>query len=146
MAAPLVAAAAGMYHCEFPWQIAAARTFILGNAIMDPMLSGVVLDGNALDLSIFCRGDEPIVGVPASDIGIDFVAGGDVIEVVALQGFGKTEITITNGVGDLIEQRNLDLFPAGTKEAFDLSTAASGQYLVVVQAAGKVYTQRLVKR
>jgi len=146
MAAPLVAAAAGMFHCEFPWHIAAARTFILGNAIMDPMLSGVVLNGNVLDLSIFCRGDEPIVGVPASDIGIDFVAGGDVIEVVALQGFGKAEITITNGAGNLIEQRNLDLFPAGTKEAFDLSAAASGQYLVVVQAAGKVYTQRLVKR
>lgn len=146
MATPFVAAAAGMYHCEYPWQVAAARTFILGNAYDDPGLTGVILDGNALNLMAFCRGDEPLIGAPASDIGISFTAGGDLVEVISLQGFEETEVTITNAAGTLIEHRSLNLFPAGTKEIFDLGTAPDGQYLVVVQAGGKVYTQRLVKR
>jgi hypothetical protein len=146
MAAPLVAAAAGMYHCEYPWEVTAARTFILENAFMEAGLTGVVLDGNALNLTAFCRKNDPTIGVPAMDIGIEFAAGGDLIEVIALQGFAETEITITDAAGNLIERRNLDLFPAGTKETFDFRAAVNGQYLVVVQAAGKVYTQRLVKR
>lgn len=146
MATPLVAAAAGMYHCESAWDVASARTFILENAFMDLELSGVVLDGNALNLSVFCLGDDPTIGAPASDIGIEFAAGSDLVEVIALQGFAETEISITSAAGNLIERRNLDLFLAGSKETFDLRSVANGQYLVVVQAGGKVYTQRLVKR
>ncbi|MFK8163072.1 MAG: S8 family peptidase [Lewinella sp.] len=146
MAAPLVAAAASMYHCEYPWQVATARSFILENAFVEPGLTGVVLDGNTLDLSIFCQGDKSIGERPASDISIDLVAGGDVVEVVALQGLAATEITITSADGNLMEERSLNQLPEGTKETFDLSAAASGQYLVVVQTSGRVYTQRLVKR
>lgn len=146
MATPLVAAAAAMYHCEFAWNVAAARTFILGNAFEETELSGVVLDGNALNFSVFCEDNDPTVGKPAVDVGISFTAGGDLVEVIALQGFTRAEITITNAAGDVVGQRNLDRFPAGSKETFDLRSAANGQYLVIVQAAGKVYTQRLVKR
>ncbi|WP_020569098.1 S8 family peptidase [Neolewinella persica] len=146
MATPSVAAAAGMYHCEYPWQIAAARAFILENAFEEPGLSGLFLDGNALNLTVFCKGDQPVVGRPATDVGISIAAGGEVIEVFSLQGLTVTEISITDATGNLIEQRNLNQFPAGTKETFDLRSAADGQYLVVVRAAGKVYTQRLVKR
>jgi hypothetical protein len=146
MATPSVAAAAGMYHCEYPWQVASARMFILGNAFEVLGLSEVVLDGNVLNLMAFCRGEEPTVGVLASDVGINFSAGGDLIEVVALQGFEKTEITITDAAGNIVARRNLERFPERAKFTFDFRSAANGQYLVVVQAGGKVYTQRLVKR
>lgn len=145
MAAPAVAAAAGMYHCEFPWQIATAKAFLLANSFKDGSLTGFVIEGNALNDGIFCRRDVQVnVDDPAADFSLSFVDG--IIEAKALQGLGETEFTIYTVSGGIIESRVVESFPQGTSQRFDLQSAPNGQYLFLVQTGGRVSTQRLVKR
>lgn len=147
MAAPMVAAAACLYGCENEFDPTTAAAFILTNSFKDLELEEVVIDGNALDMSAFCESSFEETGdKPAVSFNICFRAGGDVIDIISFQGRGLTEVEVFNVEGGLAAQGTYEQMEAGESIVLSLAEAPAGMYLVVIKSAGRVFTQRLVKR
>jgi len=138
MATPAVAAAACLYGCE---------GFILSNAYNDTGLTEVVIDGSALNSDPFCDpSSEETEDRPAVTFYVYCRQEGNNISIISFLGKGVTKVEVFNDEGVVVAQDEYEEVEAGQNIVLSLDGIPSGEFLIVIQSGGRVFTQRLVKR